>query len=737
MAALLGGTFALALGKAAGWIDDDGRVETVLVPTPAEPTPRAESGETDAAKPLVGNGFDAAELYRKRCRGRHHLRALPGERRRRCVCLTGSGFVVSEDGYILTNSHVVTTAGESGARLPRRGGHGLRPVPRRGHPAAIVGWDLFDDGPLKVDPADHAVSPVPLGDSGTVVVGEPVAAIGSPFGQESSLSVGVISATERSIESITSDFNLVDAIQTDAPINRGNSGGPMFNAEGEVIGINAQIRSESGTAEGVGFAIPINSARRSMEQLIQTGEVRYAWLGVTTQTVTPRIAERFGFAESRGAAVQSVAGGKPRRSGRSRRRRRRAGGRRPPLRRRSHCGDRRRSVRSAEDVVRAVNQQRLPGDEIRLTVLRGTRSGSSSSRRSASGRRARRGSTARPSSRGPRLVGVLPSEDLILLGDNLDVLPRFDDGCFQLVYADPPFNTGRGSGASPWRPRRVRRRPDGSAARRYATRVLGESSFADDFDDYLGFLEPRLRELRRLLAPTGTLYLHPTTARRTTRRCFSTVCSVATASSTRSSGRTTTVRPRRRWPAKHDTILVYVSRPERYWFDAEAVEREPYMAPGLVTEKAAGKLPTDVWWHTIVSPTGSEKTGYPTQKPEGVVRRIVQASSRPGDWCLDPFAGSGTLAKVVRSLVAATSSSTRARRPSRLPANAWEALDFTATGRVGGDFAREERERHFSERGLACHPGQGRVHRPGRLAVTGLLRPRAVEPEVIADVKLA
>jgi len=111
-------------------------------------------------------------------------------------------------------------------------------------------------------------------------------------------------------------------------------------------------------------------------------------------------------------------------------------------------------------------------------------------------------------------------------------------------------------------------------------------------------------------------------------------------------------RPRRRWPAKHDTILVYVKDPGRYWFDAEAVEREPYMAPGLVTpEKAArGKLPTDVWWHTIVSPTGREKTGYPTQKPEGILRRIVGASSRPGDWCLDPFAGSGTLGAVCAQL---------------------------------------------------------------------------------------
>src|ERR671937_217431 len=126
--------------------------------------------------------------------------------------------------------------------------------------------------------------------------------MGSPVGKESALAVGVVSATERSIESLTSTYDLVDAIQTDAPINRGNSGGPMFDARGRVIGINAQIRSESGNAEGVGFAVPINSAKRSMAQLIESGRVRYAWLGIETQTVTPRLAERFNFAEERGAA---------------------------------------------------------------------------------------------------------------------------------------------------------------------------------------------------------------------------------------------------------------------------------------------------------------------------------------------------------------------------------------------------------------------------------------------------
>jgi site-specific DNA-methyltransferase (adenine-specific) len=245
---------------------------------------------------------------------------------------------------------------------------------------------------------------------------------------------------------------------------------------------------------------------------------------------------------------------------------------------------------------------------------------------------------------------VRPVEDLVLLGDNLELLPRFEDGFFQLAYLDPPFNTGR---------RQTRRTLStvadpagdrtGFQGRRYSTEVLRESAYGDHFDDYLGFLEPRLAEVRRLLAASGTLYLHVDYreahyVKVLLDRLFGRECFLNEIIWAYDYG----ARPRRRWPAKHDTILVYVKDPDRYWFDSEAVEREPYMAPGLVTaEKAArGKLPTDVWWHTIVSPTGKEKTGYPTQKPEGVVRRIVQASSRPGDWCLDCFAGSGTLGAV-------------------------------------------------------------------------------------------
>jgi site-specific DNA-methyltransferase (adenine-specific) len=247
-----------------------------------------------------------------------------------------------------------------------------------------------------------------------------------------------------------------------------------------------------------------------------------------------------------------------------------------------------------------------------------------------------------------------PTRDEILLGDNLDLLPRYADGSFQLIYVDPPFNTGK-----PQRRLTLATAADeegdrvGFGGRRYRSELLERSSYRDSFDDYLAFLEPRLREGRRLLAPTGTFYFH--IDYREAHYCKLLLDELF--------GRENFLneivwaydygaRPKRRWPAKHDTILVYANRAGEHWFDAEAVEREPYMAPGLVTaEKAArGKLPTDVWWHTIVSPTGREKTGYPTQKPLGVLRRIVQASSRPGDWCLDFFAGSGTLGVAAAAL---------------------------------------------------------------------------------------
>ncbi|WP_439590814.1 DNA-methyltransferase [Microbacterium sp.] len=240
-------------------------------------------------------------------------------------------------------------------------------------------------------------------------------------------------------------------------------------------------------------------------------------------------------------------------------------------------------------------------------------------------------------------------------GDNLEVVRTFPDASFTLIYLDPPFNTGRA------RTRAVEtvRSVEGVAGRkgfhgRDYERLVGDlRTYDDSFDDYWGFLEPRLEEAWRLLADDGTLYVHLDYRE----AHYAKVLMDALFGRDRFLNELIWAydygaKSKRRWPTKHDTILVYVKDPERYWFDSEAVDREPYMAPGLVTpEKAArGKLPTDVWWHTIVPTTGREKTGYPTQKPEGVLRRIVQASSRPGDRVLDFFAGSGTTGAVASAL---------------------------------------------------------------------------------------
>jgi site-specific DNA-methyltransferase (adenine-specific) len=247
-----------------------------------------------------------------------------------------------------------------------------------------------------------------------------------------------------------------------------------------------------------------------------------------------------------------------------------------------------------------------------------------------------------------------PAAGQILLGDNLELLPRFADETFQLIYIDPPFNTGTAQTR-----RTIQTVADqrgdrtGFQGRRYASRLLAESSYRDSFDDYLAFLGPRLEQGRRLLRASGTLYFH--IDYRESHHCkllldeiFGRECFLNEIVWAYDYG----ARSKRRWPAKHDTILVYVKDPSAYLFNSEYVDREPYMAPGLVTaEKAArGKLPTDVWWHTIVPTNGHEKTGYPTQKPEGIVRRMVQASTSPGDFCLDFFAGSGTLGAVAAKL---------------------------------------------------------------------------------------
>jgi S1-C subfamily serine protease len=363
VAAGLGAAAVLLIGSLAGWVGSEGEVRTVVVPV--------ETGAAGtAAAPLTGNAFDPAEIYARRSPGVVTIYSTFEDER----TSQGSGFVVSGDGHVLTNSHVLTDPRTEGASI--RGAERVYVVFADGDriPGTIVGWDLFNDtGVVKVDPDDHSLAPLPLGDSNRVAVGEPVAAIGSPFGQEGSLSVGVVSATERSIESLTSAYDVSDAIQIDAPINHGNSGGPLLDARGRVIGINAQIRSDSGTAEGVGFAIPINSARRSMEQLVATGRVAYAYVGVSTQDVAPTMARRFGFAAERGALIQDVVEGAPAD---------RAGLRGPSSRRVFNgipiaiggdliVGFAGEKVDRAADIARIVTDRLRPGQTVPITVVRG------------------------------------------------------------------------------------------------------------------------------------------------------------------------------------------------------------------------------------------------------------------------------------------------------------------------------------------------------------------------------
>jgi site-specific DNA-methyltransferase (adenine-specific) len=256
-----------------------------------------------------------------------------------------------------------------------------------------------------------------------------------------------------------------------------------------------------------------------------------------------------------------------------------------------------------------------------------------------------------------KLRGVIDVEsdgDFVVLGDCAAVLPTLPDAAFQLIYIDPPFNTGKAQ-----QRRTIRTVRDeggdrtGFAGRRYATTEVSRHGYLDVHEDYLGMLEPLLHEARRLLTESGTLYVHidyreAHYVKLALDEVFGRDAFLSEIIWAYDFGG----RARDRWPAKHDTILVYVKTPGEHFFDQDAVERIPYLAPGLVgPEKAArGKLPTDVWWHTIVPTAGREKTGYPNQKPEGILRRVISASSRPGDRVLDFFAGSGTTGAVAAEL---------------------------------------------------------------------------------------
>lgn len=362
-AAAIGAVVAVLVGSLSGIGDT---TTTVVEPAVTSVASIPAAHRTAAA-------FDPEALYAARAPGVVTIYANLGID----GVAQGSGFVVGRDGIVLTNAHVITNAAE--ARTNVQGARAVYVEFADGERIGgrVVGWDLFSDvGVLRVSPDDHALDPVPLGDSARVVVGEPVAAIGSPFGKQSSLTVGVVSATGRSIDSLAAGgFAVANAIQTDAPINRGNSGGPLFDADGRVIGINAQIETTSGTNEGVGFAIPIDLARRALDQLVRTGKVRYAYIGVSTQDVTPGIARAFGLGADRGAIVTRVEEGSPAARAGIR------GGRRTEAFNGIDVtlgGDLivaidGREVAGADDVSRLVTTTLEPGQTVTFTVLRGTR----------------------------------------------------------------------------------------------------------------------------------------------------------------------------------------------------------------------------------------------------------------------------------------------------------------------------------------------------------------------------
>jgi 2-alkenal reductase len=306
LCAAAGAGAVLALGRATGV---PGGSTTVVVREPV--APRAVSTPVAVAPPLAGSaGFAPARIFAARSPGVVTVFTFTGGQGAQ-----GSGFVVAADGTILTNAHVITNAGEAAAGTTVKAADQVY-VEFADHDrvaATVVGWDVFDDiGVIRVAPSLHRLAPLPLGRSAGVLVGQPVAAIGSPLGNEDSLAVGVVSAVGRSIAALTAPhFQLIDAIQIDAPIAHGSSGGPLLDASGRVIGINAQIRSDAGGPAGIGFAVPIDAARRSLRELLAGRKVAYAYAGVQTEDLTPSLARHLGLKAERGALVDRVTAGGP------------------------------------------------------------------------------------------------------------------------------------------------------------------------------------------------------------------------------------------------------------------------------------------------------------------------------------------------------------------------------------------------------------------------------------------
>jgi S1-C subfamily serine protease len=382
LAALAGAGGVLFAGETGGWLNGAG--ETVLV---REPLVRGSvPAQVVVSKPVLARGFAPRRIFAERSPGVVTVLSSFGGARAR-TSDEGSGFVVSRSGVILTAAHVIASAPSLG-KVDRgfgkvdRGSGKITPasavyVEFSDHErvrAQIVGWDPYDDvGVLRVSPSSHRLDPVPLGSSSSLAVGDPVAAIGSPFGFPTSLSIGIVSGTDRTIPTLVPSYSVFDAIQTDAPVNEGNSGGPLLDARGRAIGINSQLRSNAPAFDGVGFAVPIDSARRSLGELLATGHVSYAYLGLETENLTPSIARAYGYAAGRGALVDAVRKGGP--ADRA--------GIRPGRRVVSFAGRELTiggdaivaidgtAVANSDDVARFVSDRLSPGESAQFTVVRG------------------------------------------------------------------------------------------------------------------------------------------------------------------------------------------------------------------------------------------------------------------------------------------------------------------------------------------------------------------------------
>jgi S1-C subfamily serine protease len=310
---------AAALGVAACGSDDDGGEAAATTTTT---TSTDEGGRERVIVESSGGGFDPQAIFESAAPGvvtvtsifdGEDLGGLFGGEGGGQAAGQGTGFVVSDDGEVITNAHVVTDAqatGQTEELNPAKEVYVQFPD-RNNVPAEIVGFDPFADvALLKVDPEGLDLQPLEFADSEAVEVGDPVAAIGSPFGQRNSLSVGIVSADERTIESLT-EFQIDGAIQTDASINPGNSGGPLLDSDGKVVGVNQQINTRSGGNEGVGFAVPSNLVQTSLEGLREDGEPDYAYIGVSAQPLYPQLAEELGVDAETGSLLAEVVPGSP------------------------------------------------------------------------------------------------------------------------------------------------------------------------------------------------------------------------------------------------------------------------------------------------------------------------------------------------------------------------------------------------------------------------------------------